>query len=86
MNQPPFIVSYSLSHVDWGTVDAIFVSSMGSYLVLPIILRDTGFCGSIYVPSSLHAVVDALVFICRWAIHSVSRWLLSLLPSLPPLF
>ncbi|KAK8793076.1 hypothetical protein WA588_005813 [Blastocystis sp. NMH] len=56
VNQPPFIVSYSLSHVDWGTVDAIFVSSMGSYLVLPIILRDTGFCGSIYVPSSLHAM------------------------------
>ncbi|KNB42244.1 hypothetical protein JH06_5044 [Blastocystis sp. subtype 4] len=53
INSKPFIIADSLQCIDWSIVDAIFVSSIDSYLLLPIILRDTSFCGAIYVPSSL---------------------------------
>lgn len=63
INSKPFIIADSLQCIDWSIVDAIFVSSIDSYLLLPIILRDTSFCGAIYVPSSLDFVYYSFYFL-----------------------
>lgn len=57
INSSLFPISINLSSIDWSIVDAIFISYVGSYLLLPIILRETDFSGLIYVPQSLNSVV-----------------------------
>ena len=57
INSSLFPISINLSSIDWSIVDAIFISHVGSYLLLPIILRETDFSGRIYVPQTLHSVV-----------------------------
>lgn len=53
LNTDPFIISYALDRIDWASIDAIFVSTVGSYMLLPIILRETEFSGAIYAPRPL---------------------------------
>lgn len=56
VNTPLFIISNLLDRIDWSSVDAIFVSTVGSYLLLPVILRNTNFGGAIYAPYTTHSV------------------------------
>lgn len=56
INSPLFIISNIIEKVDWGVVDAIFISTVSSYLIVPIILRNTSFCGTIYTSSAIHSV------------------------------
>ncbi len=53
LNTDPFIISYALDRIDWASIDAIFVSTVGSCMLLPIILRETEFSGAIYAPRPL---------------------------------
>lgn len=58
INSSIFPIAINLSAIDWSIVDAIFISYVGSYMLLPIILRETDFSGQIYVPYSLYSVLD----------------------------
>ena len=56
LNTDPFIISYALDRIDWASIDAIFVSTVGSYMLLPVILRETEFSGAIFAPRPLCVV------------------------------
>ena len=61
INSSLFPISINLASIDWSIVDAIFISHVGSYLLLPIIFRETDFSGRIYVPQTLNSVIDCEV-------------------------
>ena len=61
LNTDPFIICYCLDWINWCAIDAIFVSTVGSCMLLPIILRETEFSGAVYVPSPLYEVTGVLL-------------------------
>lgn len=56
INHKPFVIAYSLNHIDWGCVDAIFISYVDSFMLLPILLRETEFSGVVYTTHSIFEV------------------------------
>ena len=61
LNTDPFIICYSLDLINWCTIDAILVSTVGRCMLLPIILRETECSGAVYVPSPLYEVTGVLL-------------------------
>ena len=56
INHKPFIIAYDLSLIDWASVDSIFISYIDSFLLLPIILRETAFSGKVYTTHMIYEV------------------------------
>ena len=49
-------ICYVLSLIDWASVDSIFISYIDSFLLLPIILRETAFSGKVYTTHMIYEV------------------------------